>query len=268
MPFEIDLWGLKYRGNLKNLLDWSAFFYGGHAKSELALLRRITTYLRPAEPKVTYLDVGTNVGQHVLFMCSLVDTVIGFEPIDDLRQQAVDNVKLNDLANVGILACALGSRRARMEIFVNEGLNRGSNSLIPGFTPENSSQGRTVDVMRGDDIVSSGDLKNIKIVKIDVEGFEVSVCQGLSATFARDRPFILMELWDFNVERFAAAGRFPHSLYSEAQTYELVGSSNGRYELVPYRLDQHPVGRQAEVLVVPGEHSGFIDSNRNCPYLD
>jgi FkbM family methyltransferase len=181
-------------GESEYLIDWAAYFYGGHAKSELALLKRMAVYLGAPTAKFTYLDIGTNVGQHVLFMSPLVDRVVGFEPVEHLRRQALDNLALRRIQNAEILGCALGEKAERRNIFINLGLNPGSSSLLADFSAENSRVGTSIGVVKGDEVIRDREIARVKIVKIDVEGFEPCVCRRLSETFNRDRPFVLIEL--------------------------------------------------------------------------
>jgi hypothetical protein len=51
-----------------------------------------------------------------------------------------------------------------------------------------------VTVRRGDDLVAEGTLPPPNMIKIDVEGFEVRVIQGLRETIKAHRPWVLAEI--------------------------------------------------------------------------
>ncbi len=38
-PYEVEFFGMRYRGDLSNFIDWSVYFYGAYEKANLALLR-------------------------------------------------------------------------------------------------------------------------------------------------------------------------------------------------------------------------------------
>lgn len=267
LPFETNWRGIKYQGNLNNVIDYATFFYGAYAKSELALLERIAHFLNSRGIRFTFLDVGTNVGTHALFMARYSQRVVGFEPVEEVRLRALNNVQLNQLDNVEILGCALGERSGDAEIYCSESFNMACNSLVPEFVPDNSTTGRRINVKRGDELVSALNLHNIKVVKIDVEGFEAQVCEGLKNTLIRERPFILMELWKFNLRYFDKGLPFPNCIYPHSAAYELIGTNNGRYKLAPYDLRDHPGSGQAEIVIVPDELKSFLADNSFCKYL-
>ena len=66
--FEVDFFGLRYRGDLSQYIDWLVFMYGSYAYWELNLLEAISEELRKAQSTVNFFDVGANVGHHTLFM--------------------------------------------------------------------------------------------------------------------------------------------------------------------------------------------------------
>jgi hypothetical protein len=55
-----------------------------------------------------------------------------------------------------------------------------------------------------DELVASGELPPPTLVKIDVEGAEVAVLEGMRATIERHRPAIICELHETNAEVAAA----------------------------------------------------------------
>jgi len=122
-------------------------------------------------------------------------------------------------------------------------------------------------VRTGDEVVASRGLTNVKIVKIDVEGFEPQVCAGLRETLRQQRPFILMELWKFNLDSFQGDAAFPECLYPSSTARELEGRNNGQYRLVPYDIRRHPRDAQAEILIIPNEFGDFLTGNSFCRYL-
>jgi hypothetical protein len=55
--------------------------------------------------------------------------------------------------------------------------------------------------MKGDDFMKASAVPRVDFIKIDVEGFERYVIEGLSETMARDKPAVILELnhWCLNV---------------------------------------------------------------------
>src|SRR5208283_2642076 len=57
--FEVDFFGLKYRGDLAHYVDWMVFCYGSAAMAELTLLREIVKAIRSRNTDpVLFLDIG------------------------------------------------------------------------------------------------------------------------------------------------------------------------------------------------------------------
>lgn len=63
-----------------------------------------------------------------------------------------------------------------------------------------------------DAYVEARQIKNISLMKIDVEGFEMRVLQGARRTILRDRPLIVCEVIASHLER---AGSTPEDIFRE-----------------------------------------------------
>lgn len=126
------------------------------------------------------LDVGANIGVHAIFMAKKVGhrgRVYAIEPEPTTYGILQENVRLNGLKNVLGLPLALGAET-------------GEGELSSGMTARNAfnlcgsgqSLGRRVQIMRGDDLFKSRDWAVPVVIKIDVEGFEAQVLEGLQDT--------------------------------------------------------------------------------------
>ena len=133
-------------------------------------------------PQMTVLDVGANIGYYALMFVSLLEgkgQVICLEPdpnnLDELRR----NVASNNLDHrVTIRPVAAG------EFDGNVRFAAGSNGRVA------SDGSLTVSVVRIDSLA----IEKLDVLKIDVEGYEVSVLKGAQGTLKRDRPAIFLEL--------------------------------------------------------------------------
>lgn len=138
--------------------------------------------LRPGE---SVLDVGANLGQFTLPLAKMVGEkghVLSFEPVGAAFQQLLENVKLNGLTNVQVFRKALGEEDTKAEIFV------GGSHCPSIVAPEDDAIYRSIsekiEIVRGDTFFAREKLPIPHAVKIDVEGFEYAVLQGLRATLA------------------------------------------------------------------------------------
>ena len=70
-----------------------------------------------------------------------------------------------------------------------------SGSTIKGFRSDSFySTSKYVPVFRGDALFETLEIESISVVKIDVEGAELEVLDGLQKTIAKQQPFILCEI--------------------------------------------------------------------------
>ena len=242
VDFNVDFFGLKYRGNLRDYIDWSVYVYGAYSRAELDLLANIAAALRKNGP-VYFYDVGANVGQHTLFMSKLADRVIAFEPYAPVRDKLQRKLADNNIGNVEVFPCALGSENAELPFtpppdgHTGMGTFRGTTATL------------TLPVRRGDDLLSEHNSPPISILKVDVEGFEAQVFDGLRERIRRDRPVILAEIGGPDRSGFHNFERFAAALYDDFE-YFSVGSIgvSGTYRIRPpdfYSGD--------EFLIVPKE---------------
>jgi FkbM family methyltransferase len=262
LPFEVDFYGLRYRGTLASFLDWTVFFYGAYCRAELALLSCAADCLHAAGRPVTYLDVGTNVGHHLLFMSPRVERAYGFEPWAPVLERAREQLALNHLRNAEIFALALGERNGHLQFYPPASANHGTGSFVESWGAAERDRAAApliLEVRVGDELLEERRIGNAGVVKIDVEGFEAPVCRGLSRTFSRFRPFVLMELSAQGAREFGSEDALRLGLYPAAQILRVHSRGRHGLELRPYRFKEE----LAELFIVPDEYRAPIEAALN-----
>lgn len=140
--------------------------------------------LRTLERGGTFYDIGSNVGLYAVLVAKALGErgrVIAFEPFTEAFAHLRSNVELNRLTNVRLFRNALGQFPMQGRLYRGGG-NADSSMVIP---PSGVDLGyELVGVVRGDDLVRSHSLPLPRAVKIDVEGYEHEVIQGLRSTLA------------------------------------------------------------------------------------
>lgn len=139
------------------------------------------------------LDIGANSGLFTLLACTInpKTQVIAFEPAPEVRLQLEANVKANGFEN----RCAIRSEAASdangtaclhlpFESWTSASLNADGYHGLAGNTI-------TIKTVTVDSIAAA--YPTVDLVKIDVEGFEDKVLEGMQQTVSRCTPVIILE---------------------------------------------------------------------------
>lgn len=165
-----------------------------HTPSELRLLEsliykerrsleKIISILRPGD--VVY-DVGASVGLYSILLAKAIGQngeVIAFEPENESFQRLQENLKLNGLRNIRPFQKALGERSEQAKLYAGEDGKWCSLVSPPATRTDIDSQ--VVEVVAGDQFREAENLPIPRIIKIDVEGYEYAVLQGLRAAISQ-----------------------------------------------------------------------------------
>ena len=92
IDFDIEFFGLRYRGRTDNLIDRQILQFGAFEKPMLYYSRDVAAALGSDG---SYVDVGANVGQYSLFMSKYVRRVHSFEPYPPVLERFRDLVALS-----------------------------------------------------------------------------------------------------------------------------------------------------------------------------
>ena len=123
-----------------------------------------------------YVDVGANIGQTSLIAACYAKRVLAFEPV------TVDNFQLNlqqnpTKKNITLFPYALSNKEGAETIYLSKE-NDGGHSLSKGFMDRIKTKidsTMNVQLRRFDDL----HLGKVDFIKIDVEGHELAVLQGM-----------------------------------------------------------------------------------------
>jgi FkbM family methyltransferase len=169
--------------------------------SEIPVQRALNAHLRPGD---VFFDVGANVGFFSLIAARLVrptGAVCCFEPVTENAAAVRQNAVLNDLANVRVFETALGNAPGVAEFLLTE-WDGGGTLANSAVRPTDPVSRRRVSVAVLDDLMDSLSLPQPSFVKIDVEGVEMQVLEGMARTIDESMPALLYEVDDGNRETF------------------------------------------------------------------
>lgn len=125
-------------------------------------------------------DVGANVGVYSCLAGDIAAGVIAFEPFWQTSSILDENMMANDINGVG-LTIALGSKSGTVSLAV-ERAEAGTQTPVVQVDSEREVTQRT-----GDELVQSGFVPSPDVVKIDVEGAESEVIEGMGETLKTSR---------------------------------------------------------------------------------
>lgn len=155
------------------------------------------------EPGATFVDIGANIGV-MSFPAAVrvgpLGKVIAFEPSVRNASMFRRGLVANDLGNVRLFEFGL-SDAAHMIA-----LSNASNAKVVGEATALQDL-EVIQAIPGDEVLLAQE--RVDLIKIDVEGFEYRVLQGLSRTIAKFRPKILCE---FNPQCLKSPGRIEPEL--------------------------------------------------------
>ncbi len=186
LEFTADFFGTVYEGNTGDIQDRNVLIYGAAEKPLLFFLRDVSR-------GGVFLDVGANRGHHSIFMSRYVKEVHAFEPYPAVLRVFERTIKLNKISNIVIHPVGLGDKNENLRFYEPPRTNLGAGSFISDWNTE-SRPGEELTIVRGDDEVNRFGVTAVDLVKIDVEGFEKPVLNGLAAILRRDRPIVVFEL--------------------------------------------------------------------------
>ncbi len=201
--------------------DGDSFFLqrliaGPYQKQNLLYLRNICPHPH------TIIDIGMNVGMNTWEYATFAKNVHGFEPVPLTYNMALDNIALNKkdyqsdvgwwvepdgtfgsieiTGNIHTHDVALGPPNApatcEMHIKKNDGHNRvaNDNGDFKTVTGKEIKRNTVYPRVKVDQrTLDSYDFKNVDIIKIDTEGYELLVLEGAVNTINNNRPIVQVE---------------------------------------------------------------------------
>jgi FkbM family methyltransferase len=196
---KVNVDGLTFYMHPKdNYLTQFVLFYGTYEPEQTRLFRS------KCRAGGTVIDVGANVGWYTVIGSKLVGKngrVIAFEPEPENFAILKQNVIANGCDNVILEQKALSNVAGDITLYLDEA-NKGKHSTV--F----DSKGKVIKVeaLRLDDYLENR-FKKVDFVKIDVEGAEPMVLEGMQRAI-QSNPGIRLVV-EFAPERVIATGRQP-----------------------------------------------------------
>jgi FkbM family methyltransferase len=148
-----------------------------------------------AIPNTNVLDIGAFIGTHTLALADISSKgrgkVYSFEPQPWAFNTIKSSIRKNKIKNVKVYNVALSNKSGSIK-FCSD--NTGGSTICTEKNKSINSWNSNYNVKLKP--LDSYNFKNISIMKIDVEGHEISVLEGALKTIQRNKPKILIEVWN------------------------------------------------------------------------
>jgi len=147
-------------------------------------------------------DVGANIGFFTVIASKIVEKsghVYAFEPVEENVNTIIKNINLNKFSNITVIGKAISKFVGKGELHLTE--HPGGHTLSSVGMPHNAVDTVTIDIDTIDNLIENKKIDPPDIVKIDVEGAEIDVLQGMKRTLGEFHPTIIYEIDDRDLNK-------------------------------------------------------------------
>lgn len=143
------------------------------------------------EEGMNFLDVGAHIGKYTIragMKIGKEGKVVAIEPDKDNFDLLVRNIEANGLQNC--IALNLAAYRADTQVNLFHSATSREHSIIEDF----GKGSRKVKARALDSLLEEIEIGKIDLIKIDVEGAELEVLEGLANTLTKQNPLLVIEI--------------------------------------------------------------------------
>jgi FkbM family methyltransferase len=144
-----------------------------------------------------FIDVGANLGQTLVefWLAHSTNLYVGFEPNKLCVKHLRSLIKINSLNGYEIVPVGLFNETKSLLLYTQNGQETDScATVLEDLRPGRNYDVDSVECKKFDDVFPTMNIEKISFIKIDVEGAELEVLQGMQATIEKQRPPILCEI--------------------------------------------------------------------------
>ena len=194
IPERLNVAGAVVVLNRKDPVVSGALTFGVYEKPETKFFTAV------CKTGMTFLDVGANIGYYSALAIARVGggKVIALEPDPENFGYLQQTVAANHPTNAVCVQKAAGSAKGVATLYASTS-NRGDNRM---YANELADRAVEVEVDTVDSILDELGVGPVDLIKIDVQGFEGQVVNGMRQAVLRSpRLTLLLEFWPFGLEK-------------------------------------------------------------------
>jgi FkbM family methyltransferase len=170
------------------------------------------------------LDIGANIGNHLIPTLPFVERAIAFEPQPEIFNALKRSVGKNNYANCTIQNYGLGCENNKIEFYQNLDGNNGASSFVKVHGQTSKTNTLYLEIKNGDEALEDMSIQRLDFIKLDVESFEFEVLKGIQNNIKKHSPIILMEWLSRTTGQDFIKKNIFNNILSDYKILALVGS--------------------------------------------
>lgn len=161
-------------------------------KDEINLLRKL---IKPGDE---VLDIGANIGFYAKLLSEMVGEkgkIYSFEPDNNNFRHLQKNVA--ELKNIILFNAAVSEKNETLKIYRSKLLNVDHRT----YPVNNYDSIEEVKALCIDSLIANKTIGKVDVIKIDIQGYELSAFKGMARFLKESSPKILAEYWPHGFKR-------------------------------------------------------------------
>jgi len=222
-----------------------------------------------ANKKGAIIDIGANIGLYMVKLKSLdiQREYYGFEPNPVCNFYTQELIGANEFQNVRVFPFALSNSRELRRFYAKRKADKMGS--LHDYSRQGEIKKNSFDLVTfpGDEFFDLLDIDNICAMKIDVEGFELEVLEGVKNTLVKYRPFVFCEIWHLPEisdptydEKFRRSDSICKLL--KGIDYEIIGIEGKQNNLIEIKaVDDFESNQRSDYLLVhKSDRANVVDA--------
>jgi len=223
--FELDKKYLfKIEPKYDNGVERSMFCLGSYEQGTLYVIKNCL------KVNDIFVDIGANIGLMSIIASNIIGEngkVFSFEPDPKIFSILEHNIEINNISNITIYNFALGSKKDKAYLQQRVSDNRGTNFLSFDDHTKNSKE---VLIQSLDEVAQEQKILDIKLIKIDVEGWESEVLKGAEKILQMpNAPILIIEYSKSQIGNDPLNN--PYNFIKKINDYKFFRLKNGKEKI-------------------------------------
>lgn len=225
---------IKVKLNAQEALTLGIVYLGTINKYETKILKKI---IKPGD---VVIDIGAYVdGWYTLLAAKLTGNkghVYAFEPHPVYFQRLKENVQLNQLTNITLERLGIFNKNGRSMFYEAQFGSSIIKSHVAALTKIKPKE-IAIQTITLDTYVKAKNIRQVSLIKIDVEGAEMAVLRGGNRLLrSKNAPDLVVEVFDIQLRRGGSSEAKLLSYLKRLGYTPYMFTANG---LIPYKKERH-----------------------------